>query len=349
MKKLVAAALASAMVYSLCSVAFAAVDTSGPKLKKEDVQLGVNFISAGGYEGTYEDFFSIDYGDGMLVPGKTYYFPCDWAGEDMDEEFFDLYSVSISIASSDPDELSNSNAKKYIKEAKFEKNNQGIYFFKVTASQSYSYVNDVGIKIVVVAKGKSNPDYRDWEEFDLDIGYAQNNTVNEVYAGTDEYDVDNSAPIVEFDTDVKTCRLNFEDESFYYASFSNRVTKMNLLHTEDANAVVKSGNPSATLKFLSFPTKPSFVSSGAFRFYAPGKSYLYQISDDNKLTLLSSNNKDGYFAFSTAQLGSYVASDKALTSSGTGAQTQTPAPTTPPSTTPPQGGGHFNPGTGAAL
>ena len=123
---------------------------------------------------------------------------------------------------------------------------------------------------------------------------------------------------------------------------------MNLLHTEDVNSVIKNSNPSASLKFLSFPTKPSFISNGVFKFYAPGKSFLYQISDDNKLTLIASQNKENYFGFSTSQLASYVASDKALTSSGT-TTPATPAPTPPPTVTPPQGGGHFNPGTGAAL
>jgi hypothetical protein len=296
-----------------------------------------------------QDFFTIDESVDLLVPGQNYYFECDWSGDPITDDFFDYYSVSVSYGAPEGSSLTNAQAKKYVKTAQFVKGSGGKYYFLFCANNSYSYVEDVTVRVTVIAKDKRDSDYRSWYEMELDIGYEFNNSVDTVYDSPHE--VDPSMPILEFDEDLDACRLEFDDGSYYNLRLS-RVRKFNFGYTEQENQAIVSTNPGAELKFLSFYARPSFASDGLLKIYAPGAQYLYQINSDNTLTRVSSTNTNDYFGITTAQLGAYVASDRALKSAGIASQdpvdgsgsstapasqSPAPAPTSPVPVNPPTG------------
>ncbi len=311
MKKLLVMLLAMAMIFSCVSVtAFAKRDSD------ED------------WEDYYDnqDIFDIKEETKTLSPGVDYYFDCDWQGGDITDDFFEFYSVSVSVGSpfdrddkDDDDYISATTAKKIAEEAGFVKlNGQDKYSFHFRAKQNYSYPDDgeVTIQILVMAKDKSRSndreDSRSWVEFDLDIGYADKN--NPTVVDDSEHEVDNDEPIVEFDDDLDSCKLTFEDGSLYTAYF-DRVRKFNLGQSTDANSAIVAANPDAKLKFVAFYAKPSFIKQSVLKLYVPGCSYLYEIDGDNKLTLLVSNeSNNGYIGHVTSRLGYYVASDRPLNS-----------------------------------
>lgn len=289
-----------------------------------------------------QDFFTIDEPNDLLVPGQNYYMDCDWMGDPITDDFFDFYAVSVSYGAPDGSSMTNAQAKKYVKTAQFVKGSNGNYYFLFCANNSYSYTEDVTVRVTVMAKDKKDTDYRSWYEMELDIGYEYNSNTDMVYSSP--YEVDPEVPILEFDEDLSECRLEFEDGSYFNLRLS-RVRKFNFGYTEQENQSIVNANPSAELKFLSFYAKPSFASSGLLKIYAPGAKYLYQINTDNTLTRISSSNSSDYFGITTSQLGAYAASDIALKSvgvidggqsssssaaSGQSSTTQTPAPVNPP-------------------
>ena len=340
MKKILAAILSLSLIFSMFTIG--AVATSIDEK----------------YEN--EECFTIDEDTSLLTPGQDYYFKAYWGNSPMDDEFFEFYNVSISVGAPEGSELSTSSTKKYVSVAKLEKASDGHYYFHFRATNTQSYLEDIPVRVRVMAKdngpvryfineGKNKVIYASWYDMELDVGYSINSQVNDIYE--DEYTVDPDSPVVEFDSDLKDCRIEFDDTSFYQAKFS-KVRKFNLGHTFVENAQITSANPGASLKFINFYAKPKFASASVLKIYAPGKQFLYEISADNKLTLLSSEINGDYFGISTAQLGSYVASNKLLTGASVG--TTPPAASSsqassgqaaqqPPTTAP------VNPPTGAAL
>jgi len=313
MKKMLVMLLAMAMVFSCISMtAFAANDDK--RDKDED------------WEDYYDDqgVFDIKPEAKTLSPGVDYYFDCEWQGGPITDEFFEFYSVSVSVSSpfdrddkDDDDYISNTTAKKIAEEAGFVKlNGQDKYSFHFRAKQNFSYPDDgeVTIELLVMAKDKSRnndrSDSRSWVEFDLDIGYADKNDPTVV--DDSDYEVDNDEPIVEFDDEIDSCKLTFEDGSFFTAYF-DRVRKFNLGQTFDANAAIAAANPGANLKFVAFYAKPSFIKQSVLKLYVPGCNYLYEIEENNALTLLVNNeSNNGYIGHVTSRLGYYVASDRPL-------------------------------------
>lgn len=262
-----------------------------------------------------QNIFSVKEDNGTLSPGVDYYFDCEWQGGEMTDDFFEFYDVSVSITSDDPDELSRSTARRMIDVAEFVKVN-GKYKFHLRPSAAVSYKDDATVALLVLAKDRSkassNSSSRSWYDFTVDIGYGYYDKENPTIVTDSEYDVDNSEAILEFDEDLKSCRLNFEDGS-YYTLRPSKSRKYNLTMSTDANAVVLTAHPTATFKFLSFYGRPSMASSSVLRVSAPlACTYLYEVGSDRRLTLVAQGNTSGHMGVSTNQLGSYIASSVPL-------------------------------------
>ena len=297
MRKLLTAVLAVAMVLSVASVSVFA-------LNEDD------------YDN--QDIFSIKEDTSVLWPGTDYYFDCEWQGGPITDDFFEFYSVSVSVSRSDDDNVSSSIAKKIVEKAEFVKlNNANKYYFHFRAKANYSYADDAEVHITVLARDnsrdKKREDSRSWYEMDLSIGYHDKQTTQEI--GSSQYDVDNDAPIVEFDDDLDVCRLDFEDGSYYNVRLA-KIKKFNLGHNTTANTAITKAYPNATFKFLSFYARPSFAYESVLKVKAPETTkYLYEIGDGNTLTLVADVNNNGYFGYTTSRLGSYVASSVPLDAS----------------------------------
>ncbi len=299
MRKLLTALLAVAMVLSVASVSvFARNDEAEDKDDYDN-----------------QDIFSIKEDTSVLWPGTDYYFDCEWQGDPITDDFFEFYSVSVSVSSADKEELSSSTAKKIVEKAEFVKLNNGDkYYFHFRAKANYSYADDADVLIYVLARDnsrdKKRKDSRSWYEMDLSIGYHDKEATEEI--GSSQHDVDSDSPIVEFDEDLEACRLDFEDGSYYNLKLA-RVKKFNLGYNTTANTAITRAYPNATFKFLSFYARPSFAYDSVLKVKAPeAAKYLYEISDDNTLTLVSDVNNNGYFGYTTSRLGSYVASSVLL-------------------------------------
>lgn len=300
MKKCLTLILAATMALTVLSVcAFAREPTRD---KDEDWQ-------------TYydnQDIFTIKEITNTLAPGVDYYFEASWQGGPITDEFFEFYDVSVSVNTQDKDELSATSAKKMVDKAEFVKiSGTDQYYFHFLAKSTSSYKDDADILVTVLAKDKSRDssrlDSRSWYEMDLSIGYTDKDDPNEVT--TSEYDVDIDKPVVEFDEDLKYCKLIFDDGSYYSAHFSKN-RKFNLGHSIDANNAVVLTNPKAKLKFIAFYANPSFAYESVLKVHAPGAKYLYEIGGGNTLTLVSQDDGgSSYLGVSTSRLGAYVASD----------------------------------------
>lgn len=301
MRKLLTALLAVAMVASVASVSVFAIDRDDMAEDKDD------------YDN--QDFFSIKEDTSVLFPGTDYYFDCEWQGAPITDDFFEFYSVSISVNTADKDDLSASTAKKIVEKAEFVKlNNADKYYFHFRAKANYSYADDADVRIMVLARDNSRDkkrrDSRSWYEMDLSIGYHDKETAQEI--DSSQYDVDNDSPIVEFDEDLNACRLDFEDGSYYNIKLA-KARKFNLGHNTTENTAITKAYPNATFKFLSFYARPSFAYESVLKVKAPeATKYLYEIGDNNTLTLVSDVNNNGYFGYTTSRLGSYVASSVPL-------------------------------------
>lgn len=342
MKRLLAVLTALVMVFGVMSVGvLAARDDEDPE---------------------NQDVFSIKEDTGTLSPGVDYYFECDWQGGPITDDFFEFYAVSVTVSRSDDDNVSSTTAKKIAEKAEFVKlGSANKYYFHFRAIPNYSYTEDVEIRIKATARDKSRDskriDARSWYEMDLSIGYHDKQVVEEV--GSSQYDVDSDSPIVEFDEDLTDCRLDFEDGSYYNLRLA-KVRKFNLGHTTDANGAIAKAYPNAKLKFLTFYANPSFAYESVLKVHAPDAKYLYEMGDNNSLTLISDVNNGGYFGYSTSRLGAYVASSVPLegakisvgATDSTATTTTTTTTTTAPAqgaTTTPDNSVITNPQTGAVL
>lgn len=304
MKKLLTALLTLIMILSVASVSALAINWDDDDNDDRDEHVN-------------QEVFNIKEDTSVLSPGVDYYFDCDWQGGPINDDFFEFYSVSVSVNSSDKDELSATTAKKMVEKAEFVKlSSEDKYYFHFRAKGNYSYADDAEIRIVVLAKDNSRDkkceDAYSKYEMDLEIGYYKFDKKDpEVVVSTSQYDVDSDTPVVEFDEDLKTCRLDFEDGSYYNVRFA-KSRRFNLGHTTTANNAIVSAYPSAKLKFISFYANPKFAYESVLKVKAPNTSYLYEIGDNNTLTLISNVNNDGYFGYTTSCLGAYVASNVEL-------------------------------------
>lgn len=294
MRKLLTALLAVAMVLSVASVSVFA-------LNEDD------------YDN--QDIFSIKEDTSVLWPGTDYYFDCEWQGGPITDDFFEFYSVSVSVSRADDDNISSSTAKKIVEKAEFVKlNNKDKYYFHFRAKANYSYTDDAEVHITVLARDnsrdKKREDSRSWYEMDISIGYYDKGVTQQI--DSSQYDVENDSPIVEFDEDLNACRLDFEDGSYYNVRLA-KARKFNLGHNTTENTAITKAYPNATFKFLSFYARPSFAYESVLKVKAPeATKYLYEIGDNNTLTLVSDVNNNGYFGYTTSRLGSYVASSVPL-------------------------------------
>lgn len=125
----------------------------------------------------------------------------------------------------------------------------------------------------------------------------------------DEYDVDNSMPLVMAGGDVSKSKLSFGNTAEYLAKFSSSKEKpFNLSYSTVTNSKVVGANPKADLVCISFPGTPMFAANSYLVIKDKDMKYLYEV-DDDELIELETTTQDGYLAYRTDRLTSYIASD----------------------------------------
>lgn len=128
----------------------------------------------------------------------------------------------------------------------------------------------------------------------------------------DEYDVDNSMPLVMAGGDVSKLNLSFGNTAEYLAKFSSSKEKpYNLSYSTVTNSDVAGANPNADLVCISFPGTPMFAANSYLVIKDKDMKYLYEV-DGDELIELKTTTQDGYLAYRTDRLTSYIASDRPL-------------------------------------
>lgn len=128
----------------------------------------------------------------------------------------------------------------------------------------------------------------------------------------DEYDVDNSMPLVMAGGDVSKSNLTFGNTAEYLAKFSSSKEKpYNLSYSTVTNSDVAGANPNADLVCISFPGTPMFAANSYLVIKDKDMKYLYEV-DGDELIQLETTTQDGYLAYRTDRLTSYIASDRPL-------------------------------------
>ena len=128
----------------------------------------------------------------------------------------------------------------------------------------------------------------------------------------DEYDVDNSMPLVMAGGDVSKSNLSFGNTAEYLAKFSSSKEKaFNLSYSTVTNSDVAGANPNADLVCISFPGTPMFAANSYLVIKDKDMKYLYEV-DGDELIELETTTQDGYLAYRTDRLTSYIASDRPL-------------------------------------
>ena len=128
----------------------------------------------------------------------------------------------------------------------------------------------------------------------------------------DKYDVDNSMPLVMAGGDVSKSNLSFGNTAEYLAKFSSSKEKpYNLSYSTVTNSDVAGANPNADLVCISFPGTPMFAANSYLVIKDKDMKYLYEV-DGDELIELKTTTQDGYLAYRTDRLTSYIASDRPL-------------------------------------
>ncbi|MBR6736620.1 MAG: hypothetical protein IKL92_07160 [Oscillospiraceae bacterium] len=258
-----------------------------------------------------ESVFWIDDFDEMLTPGADHYFETNWGSDEITDEFFDYYTVTQSITSTD-DKYSTSEVKKMITAAEFVKGTDGRYYYHIAIAPNKKITEDVDFAIAIFAKDKEYPDERAAAIVEYTIGYD----ADEGYTDEDEYELPDGGEILEFD-DFKNytrCKVLF-DEGGYISLKLGKQRTFNFCYNDKVSLALKDANPGAEISQMNFFAKPKFAESCLVKLYGDDAKYLYEMNDDGSLTLISDKNNDGLFGFNTQQLGTYVFSDKVLKNS----------------------------------
>lgn len=127
----------------------------------------------------------------------------------------------------------------------------------------------------------------------------------------DKYDVDNSMPLVMAGGDVSKSTLSFGNVAEYLAKFSTKEKAFNLSYSTVTNSAVAGANPNAKLRCITFPGTPMFAANSYLVIKDKDMKYLYEV-DGDELIELKTTTQDGYLAYRTDRLTSYIASDRAL-------------------------------------
>ena len=128
----------------------------------------------------------------------------------------------------------------------------------------------------------------------------------------DKYDVDNSMPLVMAGGDVSKSNLSFGNTAEYLAKFSSSKEKpYNLSYSTVTNSDVAGANPNADLVCISFPGTPMFAANSYLVIKDKDMKYLYEVDGDEPIEL-KTTTQDGYLAYRTDRLTSYIASDRPL-------------------------------------
>lgn len=251
--------------------------------------------------------FWVDDIDTYFRPGADYYLEVTWDGDEMTDEFFEQYTITQSIVS-DTEGVSNSSVKSRLTAAEFVKGANGNYYYHIGISGTSRYSDDIDAGIVVFAKDKEYPDDRAACLIEFTIGYDSDEDI----CYDEEYDLPDGGAVVEFDEELDRCLITFFDDSTLNLKFGS-VYKFNLCYDETVNAAVQAANPNAELEQKTFYGRPKFADPCTLKLYGgDDMKYLYELNSDNRLTLLSSANNNGYFGIKTQTLGAYILSDTPL-------------------------------------
>ena len=112
--------------------------------------------------------------------------------------------------------------------------------------------------------------------------------------------------------DVSKSNLSFGNTAEYLAKFSSSKEKpYNLSYSTVTNSDVAGANPNADLVCISFPGTPMFAANSYLVIKDKDMKYLYEV-DGDELIELETTTQDGYLAYRTDRLTSYIASDRPL-------------------------------------
>lgn len=326
MKKTYTAVLSAVLAFAFAVSAFAAVPDL-PTYKDSD-----------GDEKEYDEtVFWIDDTDDMLTPGADHYFETFWEGDDITDDFFEYYTVTQSITSTDS-EYSTSEVKKMLTAAEFVKGTDGKYYYHIAVAANSKITEDVGFAVAIFAKDREYPDERAATVIEFTIGYDS----DEGYTDDDEYELPAGGEILEFDdtSSYTRCKVIF-DEGGYISLKLGKQRTFNFCYNDNVSLALKDANPNAEISQINFYAKPKFAQSCLVKLYGGEKAeYMYLMNDEGGLTLISDKNNDGLFGFNTQQLGTYVFSDKPLKNASVTGSTSTGAVAANP---------YGNPMTGAAI
>lgn len=128
----------------------------------------------------------------------------------------------------------------------------------------------------------------------------------------DEYDVDNSMPLVMAGGDVSKSNLSFGNTAEYPGKvllFQGEALQPVLLHCYQLGCSRR--QPNADLVCISFPGTPMFAANSYLVIKDKDMKYLYEV-DGDELIELETTTQDGYLAYRTDRLTSYIASDRPL-------------------------------------
>ena len=285
MKKVLALILAVAM---LSTVAFAADYVEGKTYAPDGTEIGVS---------------SADFGtDADDLNTKNYSIKkvTDWTGK--------AYVKSMELDDDEGDELTITLIEDYkldkVKEVKFTVELKGKGKDVEDAKKAFSF--KVGYDPMTIAINKDN-------DIDKDIVEKYyNETILKFKSEKDDNGKVVGAPYgdLEFDTtdgDTSVSVRVYDGDKFY------------LGHDYDADkkVLVANADSDAVISFLNFPAKPSFNSTATVYFYDVDEDgFVYELTGEGKIKKSAAkwSEDDGCWVLKTRTLGSYVFSDKALTS-----------------------------------
>ena len=379
MKKLIAMALASAMVVSMASVAFAAttlkayVDaanmTSTSKAYEFDDEDDVNVMKATG-----------EFADGTIAYGETAYYPI--LGRNDAAKFDGAHSLVFEADAVKGLKVKATYdlGKEFVEKTSIVKKKVNSDFIKQVASDNGFNSGDVDsttsggrvyayfVAVETVNKMSTSTKYISGK-IELDKNKTTKSTgvyyPDEMDYDTHRINVDLTVeykPVSENSITVddvkRTYKFSDNEDEEYEVYLIDSDTALFTVDTRGQGKLVLSANndfissiaskyPSANLDFLTVEASASFNKIGELRVYAEEGQYLYAVGADGKLkeTNAKYDDSDEAYVIKTRTLGSFVISDTKLNvAAGEDVVAPEVKPETPTTPTVP-----VNPGTGAAC
>ncbi len=317
MKKLLSLTLAMLMIFSLSTVSFAKT---------------IYFPEDGFIDVDTELPDNASY----FQPGVEYKFYLMDGDYHVDEEFMDIYRVTVQQGDVEKYDGEIGKARDYVDTCSLRQDANGYYYIAFKAKDLSKYMGEYNIVHFTVTLREKGLVSKDWKiastsddyygqvvdghtidigdvvypefitEVEVEVGYPDKEYITE-----GEYEVSNDTPVVVAD-EISRSTLMFGGVAEYDAYFATTEKIFNLGYSLEENDSVVKNNPDAKMNFISFNKTPAFAANSKFRVYLSGAKYLYEITDDGLVLLSDAEQGDGYMEIRQRELTSYVVSDRPL-------------------------------------